>query len=103
MSSYPKNIVLVNLKRFNAPPPETRAIVMRAAEMAEKRGWAASERAAQESTETLRRNGVKINATPPGLERELQRIGERFSSEWVKAVGADSLEVFIPYFMAARQ
>ena len=36
---YPKNIVLVNLKRFNALPPETRAIVMRAAEMAEKRGW----------------------------------------------------------------
>ena len=100
---YPKNIVLVNLKRFNALPAETRAIVMRAAEMAEKRGWAASELAAQESTETLRRNGVKINATPPGLERELQRIGERFSSEWVKAVGADALEVFIPYFMAARQ
>lgn len=100
---YPKNIVLVNLKRFNALPPETRAIVMRAAEMAEKRGCAASELAAQESTEILRRNGVKINATPPGLERELQRIGERFSSEWVKAVGADALEVFIPYFMAARQ
>ena len=95
--------MLVNLKRFNAPPPETRAIVMRDAEMAEKRGWAASEPAAQESTETLRRNGVKINAPPPGLERELQRIGKRFSSQWGKAVGADSLEVFIPYFMAARQ
>ena len=103
MTWYPKNIVLVKLERFNALPPGTRAIVMRAAEMAEKRGLAASELAEQESTETLRRNGVKINATPPGLERELQRIGERFSSEWVKAVGAHALEVFIPYFMAASK
>ena len=76
---------------------------MRAAESAELRGWNASERAAQESVETLRRNGVKIGATPPGLEREIQRIGERFSSEWVKAVGADALEVFIPYFMASSK
>ena len=100
---YPKIIVLVNLKRFNALPPEIRAIVMRADDIAEKRGWAASELAAPESTETLRRNGVKINPTPLGLERELQCIGERFSSEWVKAVGAAALEIFIPYFMAARQ
>jgi TRAP-type C4-dicarboxylate transport system substrate-binding protein len=100
---YPKNIVMVNLKRFNALPAEARTAVMRAAESAEKRGWAASERAALESVETLRRNGVKIGSTPPGLEREIQRIGERFSSEWVKAVGSDALEVFIPYFMASSK
>ena len=100
---YPKNIVLVNQRRFNALPAETRAAVLRAAESAEQRGWAASEQAARDSVETLRRNGVKIASTPPGLEREIQRIGERFSSEWVKAVGADALEVFIPYFMAVNK
>jgi TRAP-type C4-dicarboxylate transport system substrate-binding protein len=100
---YPKNIVMVNLKRFNALPADTRVALMRAAEGAERRGWTASEMAAQESVETLRRNGVKIGTTPPGLEREIQRIGERFSSEWVKAVGADALEVFIPYFMASSK
>jgi TRAP-type C4-dicarboxylate transport system substrate-binding protein len=100
---YPKNIVMVNLKRFSALSAEARVSVTRAAESAERRGWAASEQAARESVETLRRNGVKIGATPPGLEREIQRIGERFSSEWVKAVGADALEVFIPYFMAASK
>ncbi|HOB01763.1 MAG TPA: TRAP transporter substrate-binding protein [Casimicrobium huifangae] len=100
---YPKNIVMVNQKRFDALSKEAKAALMRAAESAELRGWNASERAAQESVETLRRNGVKIGATPPGLEREIQRIGERFSSEWVKAVGADALEVFIPYFMASSK
>lgn len=100
---YPKNIVMVNQKRFDALSKEAKAALMRAAERAELRGWNASERAAQESVETLRRNGVKIGATPPGLEREIQRIGERFSSEWVKAVGADALEVFIPYFMASSK
>ncbi len=100
---YPKNIVMINLKRFNALPAEGRTAVVRAADAAERRGWTASEQAAQESVETLRRNGVKIGTTPPGLEREIQRIGERFSSEWVKAVGADALEVFIPYFMAASK
>lgn len=100
---YPKNVVMVNLKRFNALPVATRTAVVQAAERAEKRGWAASEQAAMESVETLRRNGVKIGSTPPGLEREIQRIGERFSSEWVKAVGSDALEVFIPYFMASSK
>lgn len=100
---YPKNVVMVNLKRFNALPVATRTAVAQAAERAEKRGWAASEQAAMESVETLRRNGVKIGSTPPGLEREIQRIGERFSSEWVKAVGSDALEVFIPYFMASSK
>ncbi len=96
---YPKNIVLVNLQRFNALSPDVQKAVTTAADAADLRGWIASERAVRESTETLRRNGIKINATPPALERDLQRIGERFSSEWVKAVGADALEVFIPYFM----
>jgi TRAP-type transport system periplasmic protein len=82
---------------------ETHTALMRAADGAEQRGWAASEQAARESVETLRRSGVKIASTPPGLEREIQRIGERFSSEWVKAVGADALEVFIPYFMAVNK
>ena len=100
---YPKNIVLVNQQRFNALPEGAKAALMLAAESAELRGWNASERAAQESVETLRRNGVKIGATPPGLEREIQGIGERFSSEWVKAVGPDALEVFIPYFMASSK
>jgi TRAP-type transport system periplasmic protein len=100
---YPKNIVLVNVQRFNALTAEARIAVIRAAESAEQRGWAASEQAARESLETLRRNGVKIGTTPQGLEREIQRIGERFSSEWVKAVGADALEVFIPYFMAVTK
>ena len=71
--------------------------LMRAAESAELRGWNASERAAQESVETLRRNGVKIGATPPGLEREIQRIGERFSSEWVKAVGPTHSKHSFPF------
>lgn len=100
---YPKNIVLVNLHRFNALSPDVQRAVTTAANAADLRGWIASERAARESTETLRRNGVKINATPPVLERDLQRIGERFSSEWVKSVGTDALEVFIPYFMTTSK
>lgn len=100
---YPKNILLVNLTRFNALSPDVQKAVTTAANGAELRGWIASERAARDSTETLRRNGVKINATPPALERDLQRIGERFSSDWVKAVGVDALEVFIPYFMTTNK
>lgn len=86
-----------------APRTPTIHAELRTATAVDQRGWIASERAVLDSTETLRRNSVKISTTPPTLDRDLQRIGERFSRVWVKSVAAYALEVCIPYFMTTSK
>ncbi len=46
----------------------------------------------------LRRNGMKTEAIPFLFSRDIQRLGERFSREWVGQVGASANDIFIPYF-----
>jgi hypothetical protein len=72
--------------------------VLAAARAAEARGWAASQVAARVSTETLRRNGMRVDAVPSELSAHLRRMGEKFSLEWVREVGAAANSIFIPYY-----
>ncbi|MDB5967136.1 MAG: dicarboxylate transporter-DctP subunit [Polaromonas sp.] len=97
---FPKNVVFVNSKVFEALKPEARSMVMKAAADAEARGWATSQALAGSATEELRQNGVKIDRIPPDLETEIKRMGEKFSREWVRSVGNEANDVFVPYYMA---
>jgi TRAP-type transport system periplasmic protein len=96
---FPKNIVYVNLKAFNALSAPTQQAVTDAAAQAEVRGWAMSEQAAANSTQELRANGVKIERTPRDIDGALKRLGEKFSREWVTSVGHDANAVFTPYYV----
>jgi len=71
---------------------------MRAADAAEARGWAASEAAATQSVDELRRKGVKVERVPRDFAVDLKRMGERFSLEWIRQVGPQANDIFIPYF-----
>lgn len=95
---FPKNIVFVNAQAFAALPPAAQQAVMRSAAEAEKRGFALSQLAASEATEELRRNGIKVEAVPFELGRDLKRLGEKFSREWVATVGHAANEIFIPFY-----
>jgi TRAP-type C4-dicarboxylate transport system substrate-binding protein len=95
---FPKNVVFVNTKAFNALKPDVRKVVLKAAEEAEVRGWEASQQQAVSATEELRRNGVKIERIPGELDHEIKRLGERFSREWVRSVGNEANDIFIPYY-----
>lgn len=95
---FPKNVVFVNAKDFNALPSNDRAQVLAAASAAENRGWLASEVVARESTLELQRNGIKVERLTPELEREIKRMGERFSREWVRSVGHEANAIFVPYY-----
>ncbi len=95
---YPKNITFVNAKAFDALPVQTQSNITQACLFAESRGWAESEQLAVESTENLRRRGMKIERVAPEFLTELKRMGERFSLEWIKQVGLEANHIFIPYF-----
>jgi TRAP-type transport system periplasmic protein len=96
---FPKNIVFVNSKAFDALKPETRAAVLKAASDAEARGWAASQTLATSATEELRANGVKVERIPSDIDLEVKRMGEKFSREWVRSVGNEANTIFVPYYI----
>jgi len=96
---FPKNAVFVNSKAFDALKPEARAAVLKAAGEAEVRGWQASQVMATSTTEELRANGVKIERISPELEHEIKRMGEKFSREWIRSVGNEANDIFVPYYL----
>jgi len=95
---FPKNVVFANAKALQALRPEERDSLLRAAAAAEVRGWAASEAAAAQSVDELRRNGMKVERVPLSVATELKRMGERFSVEWIREVGPEANYIFVPYF-----
>ena len=95
---FPKNIVFVNTKTFEALAPDARSAVLKAAADAENRGWVASEAVAQTATKELQANGIKVERISSELETDLKRIGERFSREWVRSVGHAASDIFVPYY-----
>lgn len=95
---FPKNIVFVNTKTFEALAPDARTAVLKAAADAEGRGWVTSEAVAQSATKELQANGIKVERISSELETDLKRIGERFSREWVRSVGHAASDIFVPYY-----
>jgi TRAP-type transport system periplasmic protein len=95
---FPKNVVFANARAMNGLEPFARDAVLRSAAAAEARGWAASESAAVNSVDELRRNGMKVERVPREFSVEIKRLGERFSLEWLRQVGPEANQIFVPYF-----
>lgn len=94
----PKNLVMVNRNVYLGLDPPVRTALVELAAQAEQRGWAAAETAAFQSAETLTRNRIQVEPTPTLLRGTLIRMGERFAREWVREVGQEANQIFIPYF-----
>lgn len=95
---FPKNIVFVNTKSFDALAPAARAAVLQAAAVAETRGWAASKAAAVGATRELQANGIKVERLSSELDIDIKRMGDRFSREWVRSVGKAASDIFVSYY-----
>lgn len=96
---FPKNIVFVNAQAFNALKPAVQQSVLKAAQEAEARGWAMSRDVAMASTDELKAKGMKVDRIPADFEAELKRMGEKFSREWVRSVGNEANNIFVPYYI----
>jgi TRAP-type C4-dicarboxylate transport system substrate-binding protein len=96
---FPKNIVFVNAKAFNALKPAAQKAVMNAAAAAETRGWERSKAVMVDTTNELRAHGIKVERISAEFDSEIKRFGEKFSREWVRLVGNEANDIFIPYYM----
>ena len=99
----PKNAVAVSLAAFDALTPQQQRMVLDSAAQAQRRGWQLSEEAARAAKQTLQSRGMSVEPPGPILTRELKRLGEKFSIEWVRATNGMGNAVFLPYFTQAAK
>jgi TRAP-type transport system periplasmic protein len=94
----PRNVVLVHQKALGALDEPTRQALVKAAAAAEERGWALSQQHHTRALDELRKQGMKVEATPLHFERDMARAGERFTREWIRQAGHRANDIFIPYY-----
>ncbi len=85
----PKNIVVVNKRAFDRLDEDTQAIIIKAAEAAEQRGWALSQEEATSKTTALAEGGIIVYEPSTELVSGLQGIGATMLDNW-KADASDS-------------
>lgn len=93
----PKNIVFVSQKAFDALDESSREALLKAAAVAEARGWKVSEEKTAWYVDQLKANGMTVQPAPEALQTELLKIGERMTAEWVEKAGAEGQAILDAY------
>src|SRR5919197_6366455 len=93
----PKNVTFVNKAAFDALDKPTQEAILKAAAVAEERGWKLAEEKAKWYLDQLKANKMKVLPPPPALKSGLEKIGEQLTSDWLKKAGADGEAVIAAY------
>jgi TRAP-type C4-dicarboxylate transport system substrate-binding protein len=93
----PKNVTFVNKAAFDALDKPTQEAVLKAAAVAEERGWKLAEEKAKWYLEQLAANKMKVLPPPPALKSGLEKIGEQLTADWSKKAGGDGEAVIAAY------
>lgn len=95
---FPKNLTFLSESAWRRLDAAGQARLREPAARAEERGWAESARVAAASVQTLREAGMTVEGPSANLLNDIKRLGERFSLEWVREVGAPANRLLIPYY-----
>lgn len=93
----PKNAVIVSKQSFDELDKATQAVMLKAAEAAEARGWKISEQKDAEYKKELAAKGMKVAAPSAQLSAELKAIGVTMTAEWIKSAGPEGKQVIDSY------
>ena len=93
----PKNVIVVNARAFRQLPEETQTAILNAAELAEQRGWAASQAETEAKMKELRDNGMSVENPGPELQAGLKEIGGTMTEEWVSRAGEAGKRIVATY------
>lgn len=93
----PKNMVVVNAKAFDRLPEATQKALQKAADVAEKRGWAASEEETAAKIKIMSDNGIKVSEPSEQLIENLKKIGDAMTEEWLGRAGSDGQALLDAY------
>lgn len=93
----PKNIVVVNIRMFEALDADTQAAVLAAAQVAEQRGWDMSAAEADSKTAELAENGIVVYEPSAELVSGLQDIGAQMLVNWQASASPSALAILDAY------
>ncbi|MDC7785359.1 TRAP transporter substrate-binding protein [Rhodoplanes sp. TEM] len=93
----PKNLTFVNKAAFAALDKPTQEAVLKAAAVAEERGWKMAEEKATWYLEQLKANKMKVLPPSPELKAGLTKIGDQLTADWLKKAGPDGAAVIESY------
>lgn len=94
----PKNAVIVNKTTFDALPPKQQTAILKAAEIAEKRGWEMSKEETTEKTKILEDNGMQVLGLTDELRTGLDKIRQEMIREWQARAGAVGKRVLDDFY-----
>jgi TRAP-type transport system periplasmic protein len=89
----PKNAVIVNKAAFDALDAATKQAVLKAADDAQVRGWAASQKANGETLDKLKGGGMQILPPSVALKTDMKKVGETMLKEWLDKAGAEGKQL----------
>jgi TRAP-type C4-dicarboxylate transport system substrate-binding protein len=93
----PKNVTFVNKAAFDALDKPTQDAILKAASVADERGWKLAEEKAKWYLEQLTANKMKVLPPPPALKAGLEKIGEQLTADWSKKAGPEGEAVIAEY------
>ena len=93
----PKNVTFVNKAAFDALDKPTQDAILKAAAVAEERGWKLAEEKSKWYLEQLQANKMKVLPPPPALKAGLEKVGEQLTADWSKKAGTDGEAVIAAY------
>jgi len=92
----PKNVVFVNKRVFDGLSPEEKKAILKAAEIAEKRGWQMSQENYLSTKKTLSEK-MKVLEPSKKLQKDLNKIGQTLTDDWLKKAGKDGKNLIKAY------
>jgi TRAP-type C4-dicarboxylate transport system substrate-binding protein len=93
----PKNVTFVNKAAFDGLDKPTQEAILKAAAVAEARGWKVWEEKANWYLDQLKAKGMKVQPPSPELAAGFKKIGEQLTADWLKKAGADGQAVVDAY------
>ncbi|WP_296519689.1 TRAP transporter substrate-binding protein [Rhodoplanes sp.] len=93
----PKNITFVNQAAFEALDKPTQEAVLKAAAVAEERGWKLAEEKATWYLEQLTANKMKVLPPSDALKAGLNKVGDQLTADWLKKAGPEGQAVIDAY------
>ena len=93
----PRNVTLVNKAAFDALDKPMQEAVLKAAKVAEERGWKVWETKTEWYHDEIAKKGMKVLKASPALVTGFKKVGEQLTADWLKRAGADGQGVMDAY------
>jgi len=93
----PKNVTFVNKAAFDALDRPSQDAFLKAAAVAEERGWKAWENKTEWYHAEIAKKGMKVLKPSPELAAGFKKIGDQLTTDWLKKAGADGESVVAAY------